>query len=128
MKTLREATIAMAALAMIVAAPAAALADPPAVTVAPIPGPFVGAPTNTDPNAGQFTVNFDDQGRYLGTGRAPEHYGNVDLGHRPVREQRREQARTPVQERAAVDGVFVSLERQLRTLANSQTTAEIRSR
>ena len=128
MKTLREATIAMALMAAATAVPVAALADPPAATVAAIPGPFVGAPTNTDPNAGQFTVNFDDRGNYLGTGRAPEHYANFDLGPGRVRQQGRSPETAPTQERAAVDSVFVSFGRQLRSLATSQTTAQVRTR
>lgn len=128
MKTLREATMAMALMAASAALPVAALADPPAATVAPIPGPFVGAPTNTDPNAGQFTVNFDDQGRYLGTGRAAEHYDNFDLGQGRVREQRRSQESNSQQERQSVDGLFMSLGRQLQSLAASQTTAETSNR
>ena len=125
MKTLREATIAVALMAGAVGVPVAASADPPAVAVAPIPGPFVGAPVNTDPNAGQFTVNFDDQGRYLGTGRAAEHYDNFDLGQGRVRQQGRAPEVTPAQERSMVDGLFVSFGRQLRGLANSQSTAEV---
>ena len=120
MKTLREVTVALALMAASAAIPAAALADPPAVEgPAPIPGPFVGAPVNSDPNAGQFTVNFDDQGRFEGVGRPQEHYDNFDLGPGRVRQQGRAPT-TSARESQSVDALFAKFQQQLRDIAAPQ--------
>ncbi len=36
-----------------------------------LPPPFVNAPTNDDPRAGQFLLTFDERGRLFKVGRAP---------------------------------------------------------
>ena len=81
-----------------------------------MPAPFIGAPTNDNPDAGQFTVNFDDQGRYLGIGTAPEHYGNFALSPGRATKQARPEAR-PTKDSPAGNAVFSRFERRLRDVA-----------
>ena len=119
--------IAIAIVAAAMAAPVAAVADPPAVTAPLLPAPFIGAPMNDDPNNGQFTVNFDDQGRYLGTGTAPEHLANFNLS--PATAPGRVQARTlrlqSAGERSAVNSVFANFQERLRVVSGPQPQAQL---
>ena len=58
--------------------------------VAPtLPAPFVGAPTNDNPHAGQFSLTFDDSLRLFRVGRAvvgsnPSGYPEFDVTPRSV--------------------------------------------
>jgi hypothetical protein len=109
-------------LTALLAAPVAASADPPAVGAPTIPPVFVGAPTNDNPNAGEFTVNFDTSG-YRGIGIAPEPPLIRDLTPGPVRvfAQARPVAITSETERSSVDGLFVVFRRELRDNAANET-------
>jgi hypothetical protein len=109
-------------LTALLAAPVAASADPPAVGAPTIPPVFVGASTNDNPNAGEFTVNFDASG-YRGVGIAPEPPLTRDLTPAPVRvfTQARPVANTFSAERSSVDGLFVSFRRELRDNAMTET-------
>ena len=113
----------MALAAAAVAAPLAVLADPPAVSAPMLPAPFIGAPTNDNPNNGQFSVNFDDQGRYRGTGTAPEHLASFDLSPAtgPGHVQARVERRLPAGEEAAVNTVFADFQERLRVVSSEQT-------
>ena len=114
---MRGATMMMAMAAAAFAVPLAVLADPPAVTAPLLPAPFIGAPMNDDPNNGQFTVNFDDQGRYLGTGTAPVHYDNFDLTPGRAVPQASTVRRVSRAETSAVNSVFASFQQQLKEVA-----------
>lgn len=124
---MRGATMIMALAAAAVAAPLAVLADPPAVGTPTLPAPFIGAPMNDDPNNGQFTVNFDDQGRYLGTGTAPEHLANFELSPAtaPGRLQARSERRPALGERAAVNSVFSDFQERLRVVSGSAPQSQL---
>ncbi len=121
------ATMIMALAAAAVAAPLAVRADPPAVSAPLLPAPFIGAPMNDDPNNGQFSVNFDDQGRYLGTGTAPEHLANFDLSPAtaPARLQARAERRPAIGELAALDAVFANFQERLRVVSASQSQTQL---
>jgi hypothetical protein len=110
-----------AALASVAITPVAVMADPPAASVPLMPGPFIGAPTNDNPSDGQFTVNFDDQGRYLGTGTAPEHYASFDLA--PVRGVPQAGSRN-VRSEAAAQVVFAAFAQRLREIAALEARAD----
>jgi hypothetical protein len=58
----------LAGAALTLMTPASALGQ-----IAPLllPPPFVNAPMNDDPRAGQFLLTFDDRGRLVKVGRAP---------------------------------------------------------
>jgi hypothetical protein len=109
-------------LTALLAAPVAASADPPAVGAPTIPPVFTGAPTNDNPNAGEFTVNFDSSG-YRGIGIAPEPPLTRDLTSTPVRvfAQARPVALTSAIERSSVDSLFVGFRRELRANAGDET-------
>jgi hypothetical protein len=113
-------------LTALLAAPVAASADPPAVGAPTIPPVFVGAPTNDNPNAGQFQVNFDSSG-YRGIGIAPEPPLTRDLKPGTVRAyaQARPVATTTSGERSSVDSLFVGFRRELRTNASIETALRI---
>jgi hypothetical protein len=98
------------------ASPVAAFADPSALGAPTIPAVFVGAPTNDDPNAGQFTVNFTSTGEYLGTGVAPEPPLTRDLTVSPVRPYRQARVAAPptAREAASVNALFDGLAQQLK--------------
>lgn len=115
--TMRTATMIMAMAAMAVVVPVYALADPPAVTAPTLPAPFIGAPMNDNPNNGQFGLNFDDQGRFLGVGSAPEHYDNFDLTPGRARPQASEHRRVSRRETEAANTVFAGFTQQLREVA-----------
>jgi hypothetical protein len=117
---MRAGMMIMALTAAAVAAPLAVLADPPAVSAPLMPAPFIGAPTNDNPENGQFGLNFNDQGRFTGIGTAPEHLANFDLVPAAAVPQARV-ARRPAGERAAVDTLFVSFQDRLRVVANPGT-------
>jgi hypothetical protein len=106
-------TTAFGALCAMALAPALASADPPAVGAPTIPPVFVGAPTNDNPNAGQFTVNFASNGTYEGVGIAPEPPLVRDLTPRVGLPQAR-LYRPTTDERANADRVIGRLKRQLR--------------
>jgi len=115
MLTMRK-TALMIALGAAAATPIAAKADP-AVGAPTIPPIFNGAPTNQDPRAGQFQVNFDSTGRYLGLGNAPEPPLTIDV--KPVRERRQTVARgsaPTLSEQAETDREFVVLRHDLQQL------------
>jgi hypothetical protein len=59
-------TIAAAAGACALTAPAGALAQSTPL----LPPPFAGAPMNDDPRAGEFSLTFDDSGKLVRVGRA----------------------------------------------------------
>jgi len=103
-----------------VSAPASA--DPPAVGAPAIPAVFVGAPTNDNPNAGQFTVNFASNGDYEGIGIAAEPPLVRDLTPRVGIPQARAY-RPSLEERANADRAIVHLKRQLRE--NAAPTAAL---
>ena len=114
MKTIGKLT-ALGTLCGLVALPVMASADPPAVGAPSIPAVFVGAPTNDNPNAGQFTVNFASNGDYEGTGIAEPPASPRDLTVNPGRPQGRVSATTPsATERASVDRIFARLRDELR--------------
>ncbi len=120
MKT-RAATLIVALTAAACAVPLAAQADPPAAAVPIPPVPFAGAPSNQDPNAGQFTLNFDDGGRFLGTGRPAEHYANFALGQTGVERSQAGNAPTREVEKRAVNRLFVRFADRLRSVSNPPT-------
>jgi hypothetical protein len=108
-------TTILGALGAMLALPAAALADPPAVGAPAIPPVFVGAPTNDNPSAGEFTVNFDSTGRYLGTGSAPDAPLAFDLKPDAAPAYRQARGNGPTaSEKRATDRLFVSFTRELR--------------
>lgn len=123
---MRGATMIMALAAAAVVTPLAVLADPPAVMAPTLPAPFIGAPMNDNPNNGQFSVNFDDQGRYLGTGTAAEHLSNFDLSPAtaPGHVQARVERRASSGEVAAVDTVFADFAVRLRAVSSQQPQAQ----
>ena len=104
----------MAVAAAAVAVPMAVLADPPAVTAPMMPAVFNGAPRNDNPDNGQFSVNFDDQGRYLGTGTAPQHLGDFDLAPARAIRQASAVSRPSEARQSAVNAVFVTFQQRLR--------------
>ncbi len=110
----------MALAAAAVISPLAALADPPAAGVPAMPAPFIGAPTNDNPNNGQFGVNFDDRGRFTGIGSAPEHYASFDLT--PARERRQARANDAAgsAETPEAKMVFTAFTERLRDVASPQ--------
>ena len=115
-------TAALGALYAMAALPVAASADPPAVGAPTIPPVVVGAPTNDNPNAGQFSVDFDSTGAYQGIGTAPEPALTRDLT--PQTERRQARAVEPrAQERASVNHLFANLAQQLRDQAAPQAAA-----
>jgi hypothetical protein len=117
---MRAGMMIMALAAAAVATPLAVLADPPAVSAPLMPAPFIGAPTNDNPANGQFGINFDDQGRYLGVGTAPEHLASFDLVPAPARPQAGVIKR-PAGEQAAVNAVFVNFRERLRFVSTSDS-------
>ena len=92
--------------------PLAANADPPAVGAPAIPAVFVGAPTNDNSNAGQFTVNFASNGNYEGVGIAAEPPLARDLTLRVGIPQARAY-RPSLDERTNADRAIGHLKRQL---------------
>ncbi|MBD5633085.1 MAG: hypothetical protein IAI49_01300 [Candidatus Eremiobacteraeota bacterium] len=113
-------TTTLVALGVLSALPAAALADPPAVGAPTIPAVFTGAPTNDNPNAGEFTVNFDSDG-YRGIGSAPEPPLTRDMTPSTKRVFRQARANAPsAGESRSVDGLFANLRRELRDDAGPQ--------
>jgi hypothetical protein len=115
-------TTALGALCAMAFVPAAASADPPAVGAPTIPAVFVGAPTNDNPNAGEFTINFASNGDYEGIGVAPEPALVRDLTPRVGLPQAR-LYRPSLEERASADRAIVRLKRQLRDNAAPQAAA-----
>jgi hypothetical protein len=113
----------LAALGVLTTLPIAALADPPAVGAPGVPPVFVGAPTNDAPNAGQFTVNFDSAGDYLGIGTAPEPPLTIDLTRPRVLVVRQARITVPAATRdpASLAGIFAQFDRQLRDEAAPQS-------
>ena len=102
--SLRDHALILMLAAAAAAIPAVALGNPPAVGAPAIPGPFVGAPTNDDPNAGQFSVDVTN--RHVG--RAPERFGRLVASARYGRRQARASAEPSVAQRRAIDRVFVT--------------------
>lgn len=98
---------------------AVAFADPPAVGAPIAPGPFVGAPTTQNQFGGEETVNFTSTGRFIGVGRAPEHYSNFDLGERNVQQQARLRHTSRI-ERKIVNDQFAGFAEQLQTIAKNR--------
>ncbi len=107
---------------VLLVAPAAVLADPPAVGAPGIPPVFIGARTNDNPNAGQFTVNFASTGTYLGTGSPEDPPLTRDLTPSRSVEIRQARASAPRQN-AYVDRLFVSFKEQLRANAVPETAS-----
>jgi hypothetical protein len=105
--------IVFGALCAMAFVPAAASADPPAVGAPTIPAVFVGAPTNDNPNAGAFTVNFASNGDYEGVGIAPEPPLVRDLTPRVGLPQARTY-RPSLDERTNSDREIGHLKRELR--------------
>lgn len=102
-----------------IAGPVVALADPPAVGAPIAPGPFVGAPTTQNQYGGEEDVNFTSTGKFIGVGRAPEHYSNFDLGQRSVKQQARIRNASRI-ERKIVNDQFASFAEQLQTIAKDR--------
>ncbi len=100
------------------AAPPAAFADPPAVAAPTVPVPFAGAPHNDDPNAGQFTANFDDRVRFEGAGRPAEHYDAfaLGMGGLPRPQMRASESGQSVATKRAIDRLFAAFALRLRTV------------
>ncbi len=115
------------ALTVAVGMPLTALADPPAVSAPTMPAPFIGAPTNDNPESGQFSLNFDDQGRFLGSGTAPEHFADFNLSPERARAQARLTNGLPAGEASANSTVFTAFAQRLKDIAASQAVA-VRSR
>jgi hypothetical protein len=105
-------TTALGALCAMAFVPLAANADPPAVGAPAIPAVFVGAPTNDNSNAGQFTVNFASNGNYEGVGIAAEPPLARDLTLRVGIPQARAY-RPSLDERTNADRAIGHLKRQL---------------
>jgi hypothetical protein len=113
---------ALGALCAMAIVPVAASADPPAVGAPPIPAVFVGAPTNGNPSAGEFTVNFASNGNYESIGVPPEPPLVRDLTPRVGFPQARAY-RPSLDERTNADRAIVHLKRQLRE--NAAPTAAL---
>ncbi len=107
-------TLAAAFGLALLAVPAAALADPPAASPPTPPSVFNGAPTTQGAQGGEFTLNFDSLGRFEGTGRPANHPGSFELT--PEQQRRQARSRSSASSSAAVDRLFVSFLRQLRTV------------
>ena len=122
MWTMRK-SVMLGAVGAMLALPIAAQADPPAVGAPTIPPVFVGAPTNDNPNAGEFTVNFDSTG-YRGIGTSPEPPLTRDLtedGSQPAYRQAGSVTVAPTTgEKTSVDRLFVGFAQQLRDLSAPQ--------
>jgi hypothetical protein len=115
-------TTALGALCAMAFVPVAASADPPAVGAPAVPAVFVGAPTNDNPSAGQFTVNFASNGDYEGIGIPAEPPLVRDLTPRVGLPQARAY-RPSLEERASTDRAIGHLKRQLRDNAAPQAAA-----
>ncbi len=70
-------------------------ADPPAAVAPDAAVVFIGAPTTQGSQGGEFTLNFDDLGRFEGVGRAPDHPGPFNLTPEEARRQARVRAAEP---------------------------------
>jgi hypothetical protein len=112
-------TTALGALCAVAFAPLPASADPPAVGAPTIPAVFVGAPTNDNPSAGEFTVNFASNGDYEGIGIPAEPPLVRDLMPRVGIPQARAY-RPSLDERTNSDREIRHLKRQLRDNAAPQ--------
>jgi len=114
---------ALGALGALGSLPVAALADPPAVGAPVIPPVFVGAPTNDAPSAGQFTINFDNAGDYLGVGAPPEPPLTRDLTRPRVLVVRQARVTVPAETRdsASLSSMFAQFNRQLRDEATPRS-------
>jgi hypothetical protein len=110
----RGVVVSLALAAAPFAAPVGAMADPPAVSAPTPPGPFIGAPTNDNPDNGQFSVNFDDQGRFEGIGTAPEHFASFDLTPGLAVPQAGSQRPLTAHQKAALQVVFEKFARRLK--------------
>jgi hypothetical protein len=99
------------------------LADPPAVGAPGIPPVFVGTPTNDTPSAGQFTINFDNAGDYLGIGTAPEPPLTRDLTRPRILVVRQARVTVPAETRdsASLSSIFAQFDRQLRDEAKPRS-------
>ncbi len=115
-------TAILTAATFAVSAPAAVMADPPAVGAPTIPGAFINSPTTQGPNGGEFTANFADNGRFESFGRVDQHYQAFDLT--TARSRRQASARQKLNakaEQSGVNGVFTSFTNQLRSIDESDS-------
>jgi len=113
----KDATIlaAICAVSTVLVLPASGTADTPAVTAPEIPTTFVGAPRAGDLNAGQFTLDFDGSGTFLGIGRLPDPAQKIDvtMPREVPQETVNASGRSP-EEEAITDREIAALRQQLR--------------
>jgi len=105
--------------------PLSAAADPPAVSAPGIPPVFTGAPRTDDPSGGEFTLNFDGDGRFLGIGRLPDPPQVIDVSTpRELRQAQVAASGPTATEEATTDRQIAALRQELRSLGGLQTAQQ----